>query len=479
MTARIGLLAAALTTAALADVPITKVRALRKVHKLDKDHQEVFYKYEDEGEYVTPLDQARQRGAEAAKAWEEFEKSQEPVAVLARSPFGGGETAGSYWPAGVKCELLRKLIEPLTKQGLKVVLPDLPPEKKEGDDEDKEEDDEEEVKPYPKIGFSEDYEFVVVIGLHHEKIPYKGIRYKTGEQLVHRFSSRVNAWAILFHAPTGSAFWGTTSVARAGHGTVPDTLNTAAEAALMRLDLTKIGVGELSGQIKAFSERKELPRMDVAGMLVQTQRADAVAAVMKAAISKPAFRNTVWVVRHYSNRGVVQDYRTDPAQAKGRGCVEVNQRVLMRVLLMEQLRGMRTVQGCVLAAGMPLIDDIEVPEIGRKYVSTLGPVFADDEVVLITELAHNPPRHRRGMWGRDPVRAVRNLGRCKVHIDEAMAVARTFASRKLPPPRRGRRPRRDPLKEAGQAAMRELAKARAEREKKVRQELRRIKEALD
>jgi len=186
----------------------------------------------------------------------------------------------------------------------------------------------------------------------------------------------------------------------------------------------------------------------------------------------------VWVVRWYSDRGVVQDYRVAPEQARGRRCVEVNQRVLMRVLLMEQLRGMRSIQACALAARMPLVDDIEVPEIGRRQISSPGAIFADDEVALITELAHNHPSRRRGMWRRNPVGAVRNLGRCKVHIDEAMAVARSFAARKLPPPRRGRRPR-DRLKEAGVAAMKELAKAKAERQKKVAEELRRIKGMLD
>jgi hypothetical protein len=58
-------------------------------------------------------------------------------------------------------------------------------------------------------------------------------------------------------------------------------------------------------------------------------------------------------------------------------------------------------------------------------------------------------------------------------------VARVFALRKLPPPGRGRRPRRDALKEAGQQAMKELSRARAERAKKVSEELRRLREMLE
>lgn len=220
--------------------------------------------------------------------------------------------------------------------------------------------------------------------------------------------------------------------------------------------------------------------MDLAAMLVQTQRADAVTAVTEAAISPTAFRNTAWVVRWYSNRGMVQDYRIDPEAAKAKGCVLVSQRVLMRVLLIEQLQGMRSVQACVLAANVPQIDDIEVPQIGQQFVSTLGPVCPDDEVVLMAELAHRDPYDRRGSFWRSSAGAVRNLGRCRFHIDQATAVARVFASRNPPPPPgKGRRPRTDPIRQAGIAALKELAEARAQREKDIRQKLREAREAMD
>jgi len=255
-------------------------------------------------------------------------------------------------------------------------------------------------------------------------------------------------------------------------------LNTAAEAAVGYLDFSGVGEGNLTGFIQQFARREELPRIDVATLLIQSQRADAAAAVMQAAIGKPAFTNTVWVLRWYSDKGTPQDYRIDITDARKQRYVQVNQRVLMRVLLMETLRGMRSVQACVLAAQMPRIDDIEVPEIGRQFVASTGPQFPDDEIVLITELARETPRRRSGLWRKDPVQAVRALGRCAHHIEEAMAVAKVLASRPDPPPRRGKR-RRDPIKEAAKAAMRELARAKVERDRKVSEELRRIREALE
>jgi len=240
-----------------------------------------------------------------------------------------------------------------------------------------------------------------------------------------------------------------------------------------------VGTGNIAAHIKRFSEQQELPQADVAAMLVQTQRADAVAAVIEAARKPAAFRNTAWVVRWYNDRGMVQDYRIDPAGAKTKRYVLVNQRVLMRVLLLEQLRGMRGVQACVLAANVPQIDDIEIPQIGRRLVGRLVPICPDDELVLIAELAQRDPRDRRGLFWRNSVAAVRLLGRCRFHVDEAMAVARAFALRKPPPPRKGRRPRTDPIRQAGIAALKELAEAKAQREKEIRRKLREAREAMD
>jgi len=472
----------ALAAGASGEVSIGEVKGRRELHKADGDRVEVFYRFADDGEKVTSLAHVKTRAAEAAEAWKAFDKDADTLVVLARSPFGGGESAGSYWPAGVKPELLRQVVPALRKAGFEnVVLPDLPPEEAEGEGDEDEDEDEAEIKPYPKQGFStdDDQAFVLVVGLHHEKIPYRGASRRVAGEVIRAYSSRTTGWAILFHGPTGCAIWATTSLARVGKQAVSDTLNSASEAALVRLSFAGIDEPNIEDHIRNLQARSELPQVDIAAVLVQTQRVDAVWAVMKAAMGRQAFRNKAWVVRFFNSKSVIQDYRLDEAKARSDGCVMVNQRVPMRYLLMEQLRGVRTIQPLMLAAMMPLKDDVQIVELAQELMTRQGPATPDDEIVLITELAHQPPDARQGPWKKGPTRAVRNLGACRHHIDEAMAVARVYASRRVAPPRRGRRPRRDPLREAGQQAMRDLSKARAERSRKAAADLKRMKDRLE
>ena len=114
--------------------PLSTAKQMRQERRIDKDHFELKYRFEPDAEHVTPAERAAARGAAAAKRWLKFKDSGEPLAVIARSPYGGGETAKSYWPAGVKSELLRKVVEPLTEAGLKGVLPDLPEDKPAADE---------------------------------------------------------------------------------------------------------------------------------------------------------------------------------------------------------------------------------------------------------------------------------------------------------------------------------------------------------
>ena len=473
------------TTTVVGELSIHDVKRLRESHKADGDAVEVFYRFAEDGELTLSLKNIKARVNEASEAWKVFDKEADQLVVLARSPFGGGETASSYWPGGVKAELLRKVVEPLEKQGFKnIVLPDLPP-KKEGDEDknaDVGKDDKKdvEIEPYPKRGFADDEnrEFVLVVGLHHEKIPYKGASRRVPGEVVRVYSSRVTGWAILFHAPTGCAIWGTTSLAKVGKTAVSDTLNSASDAALIRLGFGDIDEPNIDKHITALKTNVELRQMDLAVMLVQTQRVDAVWAVMKTAMAKAAFKQKAWIVRYFNQKSVIQDYRLDPDKATATKCVQVNQQIPMRYLLIEQLRGVRSIQPLMLAVMMPLKDDIEIVELAQKLLPDLPPLTPDDEIVYITELAHQPPVGHEGPWKKDTTQAIRNLGYCRHHIDEAMAVARTYASRKIPPPRRGRRPRRDAYKEAGEWAIRELGKVKAERAKKMRDELDRMRREL-
>ncbi|KKL92495.1 hypothetical protein LCGC14_1884100, partial [marine sediment metagenome] len=79
---------------------------------------------------------------------------------------------------------------------------------------------------------------------------------------------------------------------------------------------------------------------------------------------------------------------------------------------------------------------------------------------------------RSGAFWRHTSQTVRNIGRCRTYIEEAMAVAKKYANRPAPKPRRGRRPRRDPLREAGRAALAELRQTKAERARKLAEQYR-------
>jgi len=453
----------ALAGSGLAQVPIGKVRQLRQQRKADKDKIEYLYKFEDE--HLTCAAQAGRRGAEAETAWKAIDPAEVRLPVVARSPFGGGESAKSYWPEGVKPELLKIVVAPLKRRGLKVLLPELPDEApaevepKPAKDAPAAAD----TPPWPAEGFSEDHEFVLVIGLHYEPIPYKAGGRVGGAKGVHIRSSRMTAWAILFHAPTGSGFWATTAAARADHRTRDEPVNDAASRALANLSFSGFGRHNVPDYIAQLAARKELPALDAAAVLAQTQRADAARAVMKSAMTKGAFTNTAWVLRYFNDRGTVQDFRMDAKLAKQGRCVRVSQRVMMRILLIEQLRGMRGVQPCVIIAQVPEIEDYEFPKVGQTYAGRLGPLSGDDEIVLLAELA-NQSYH--GVFRRNATAAVRNVGRCRVHIPEALAVANEFANRKVYRSRRTGKVRRDPLREAGKAALAELHQAAAERRKK-------------
>jgi len=440
--------------------PLAEVRALRKERTGQKGRVEVLYRFEEDGDYLTPAAQAARRGKAAAAAWAALDKSSHPLPVVARSPFGGGETSTSYWPKGFKPELLRTLEEPLRKVGLKPIFPELSPRQEAaaagGGEGSEARAQPPQPKPWPEVGFPQDHEFVLVVGLHHESVPYGGARRRADGSVVYRRSSRVNAWAILFHVPSGCGFWGTTAVARVGHRGRTDPASLAAETALSYLDFAGIGADNIPAYIRKLGEETELSAVDTAALLVQTQRADAVLAVAKAAGSGAAFRNSVHVLRYFNQRGTAQDFRIDPEQAKRRGYVLVSQRVIVRLLLLEQLRGMRSVQACATAALIPRTEDLDVPAIAQQYAWQPGPLGPDDEIVLIAELAESD---RRGIFSRNRPQAVRRLGRCRTHIEEAMAVARMYAQRKSPRPRRGR-PRRDPLREAGKAALLELNKTK-------------------
>jgi hypothetical protein len=122
------------------------------------------------------------------------------------------------------------------------------------------------------------------------------------------------------------------------------------------------------------------------------------------------------------------------------------------------------VQGCSAEAIVEQKRDLDIFVIGRQHAGATSPIGGDDELILITELAADDPL---GIFSRNKVAAVRLLGKCRVRIAEAMAVARYYAERP-PPPARGRRggPRADPLRDAGKAALAELERARIEQARK-------------
>ncbi len=448
----------------LGEDPLRAAKGMRQEVEIDKDHYELKYRYDPDGEYLKPAEQCVLRAKAAADAWEEFKDSGQPLPVIARSPFGGGETSKTYWPRGVEAELLRNVIEPLVEQDLKPVLPDLPAEKTKDDEtsEDVDEADEDKpLKPWPKLGFSDDYPFVLMVGMHHEPIPHKSTRRTAEGEVVYRRSSRMTAWAILFHSKTATAFWAATATAKIGYRSVADPTAASATAALSYLDFSGIGKRNITAYVERLSASRELATVDLAALLVQTQRADAVAAVIKLAVSPAAYKASASVLRHFSEKGRAQDYRIDPEYAERRRYKLISQPVMLRLLLLEQLRGVRGLQACSVTAMVPQVDDFEIGKVGQYYVGRLPPVCADDEVVLIGELAMG---NRRRVFSRNHVTAVKDLGKCRTFIPEAMAVAKTYANRKTPRPRRGR-PRRDPLKEAGKQAMAELSRAQARQRK--------------
>ena len=445
-----------------AAVDLKQAQALCQERRDDKGGVWAAYKFDPEVDlHISPAEQAIRRGKEAAEAWREFPRSVEPIPLLARSPYGGGETSESYWPADVSPELLRSLVEPLGKVGVKVVLPDLPAEPAEGNVK-ADQADAEPPKPWPKLGFSEDYEFALVVGLHHEPIPYLGTRRTADGKPIYSRGSRVNAWAILFHCPTGTAFWGTTAMVRVGHRGVGDPLNLAAETVLGYLDFSEIGTDNIPAHVDKLPEVLGANTVDLAAMLVQSQRADAIAALVKLSVNIPVYRAKVRVLRYFNERGTAQDYRLDGEQLKRRRCVYAAQEVTLRILLMEQLRGIRGVQACGIAALVQKHQDFEIGPLGQLHAGRTPPLNPDDEIVLIGELAHS---NRRAIFRRNYVSSVRNLGHCRAYIAEAMAVAQFYADRKPPPPPKGKKPRRDPLKEAAQAALRQLRQTRVELDK--------------
>ncbi len=445
-------------SSAMADAALERLKALRREQRDEKDRLTILYQFEPGGEYLSPAAQAVRNGYAAAQAWKLFDRSTTALPVVARSPYGGGETAKSYWPAEVKPELLRNLGEPLGKLGIKAVFPELPAEKPEA-----QEPPAQPAKPWPTVGFPEDHEFVLLVGMHHEPIPYLGERSAVDRQAVQASGSRMNGWAILFHVATGTAFWATTAVARVGQRGVEDPLNLAAETVLRYLDLDDLGADNIPPQIERLAAFKDLQVVDLAAMLVQTQRADAVEAVIKLAMSKPAYLMKPRVLRFFNDSGTAQDYRIEPEQARAAKYAYASQLVTVRVLLMEQLRGMRSVQACSAAALVPKDEDWEMGPLGGSLAGRLQPLGGLDEILLITELAHSDPQ---SLFRRNYAAAVRNLGKCRTHDEEAMAVARFYAERPVAPPRGGRPARQDPLKEAGKAALTELQQVRAEKLKK-------------
>lgn len=451
-------------SAALALEPPRQIAPRRK-EQTDNATKRVtlWYQYDKGGEFVAPTTQAAQRGQEAAKAWGAYDKSK-PIALLGRSPFGGGETGTTYWPAEVKPELILKLVEPLAKAGVKVELGDAivttrPVEVPEGITT-------QPAKPWAQLGFSEDYEFALLVGMHHEPIPFEGVRKRdeTGKTAYFR-GHRMNAWAILFHCPSGTACWGTTAVASVGHAGIEDPVNLGAETVLGYLDFADLGKDNISEYLEKLAYTKELPAVDIAAMLVQSQRADAVAAVVQAAMAESAYKTTAWVLRYFNEHGTAQDFRLSVDEARNSRLLLAAQRVMMRLLLLEQLRGMRSAQACVPTALVPLGDDIDLGVLGRECTGTAPPAGGDEEIVLMTELLTQDLR--RVFRTAHVALGVRYLGRCRVHVDEAMAVARFFAERPTPPPQRGRPPERDELKEAGKEALAELRAAVEERRRKA------------
>jgi len=446
---------------------LAQIAQWRKETPVDEDRIEVRYQYGDV--YRTPGEQAALRGKEAAQAWEAFDKAQTVLPVVARSPYGGNECATSYWPEHVKPELLRIVGKALTDAGYKVELPEVPPDPATQPAGDAKTDEAttqraEEAKPWPKVGWPEDHDFFLVVGLHHEPVGYLGKRRKVAGRMVYYRASRVNAWAILFHKDTGSGFWGSVSKRFIDHKGVADTLNMASAAALGYLGFDGMGSDNIPGQILRMRQNKELDAVDIAAMAAQTQRADATTAIGKFAMHKTGFSTAARVIRYFNQRGTVQDFRTPEARAAKGKCVLVSTRVVVRNLLLEQLRAAVGVSAAQPSAMITDMVDVDIGPIGRRNITTVGPLCGDDEIVLIAELAQGNPHDRKGLFWRNPYGAVRMLGKCRVYMDEATTVAKVYATRRVVKDRRGR-VRRDRLRDAGKAAMKDLRLAQEAKRK--------------
>ena len=505
-----------------ASVPVygqlAKIRKWKKLTQVDRDHALVEYQFEPDAdgsnpkipkvEPVTPAAQAARRARLAVEAWKLRDPSW-PIAVLNRSPYGGGECKDSYWPAGIKSEHLAVVVENLARRGVRVETPGLeiavtqpatatatapaaapapaprlllPGEASPGSlleglapvtPSDAPAPDApvgrsppaptttSRPRGVPTDSFGQDYEFVLVVGLHHEALPYHGVRSHEAGKTIYSRTSRLNAWAVLFHTPTGCAFWGAYASTRVGYGTANDPVSAGAAAALSSLSFETLGADNLGQIALRMPQLDGANLLDLAAVLIHSQRADAVEAAMKAAMAKGAFTNKIDVLRHFNAKGTPLDYRTDPTDAEKAGSL-ASQQIIMRFPLLEQLRAMRSLQGCVLAAQVPLVDDIELGLLGKQYLTQRGPMGPDDEVVLLAELVQDRPETSIFAQANVAVAAVRQLGRCRTYIDEAIAVCMWIIERPDPPP--GSRQPRDPLKDPAQAALGELNQAKTEQQ---------------
>ncbi len=451
---------------------------LRQEKVIDKQRSEVSYKFQDD--FVSLVDRAAQRGKAAAEAWAAVDKTLTPVAVVARSPWGGGETSATYWPADMDPKLLTGLAGPLAKAGIRAVFPDFPdaptsmPTSSYATLEEAmaaraaaeltTQTSANKPKPFPAAGFPDpkDYQFVLVVGLHHELNPHGGKRLADDGKSIYFRRSRVSAWAILFHVPSATAFWATASSAKADYVGIADPPGQAAAEALGNLDLSDLGKDNIPGVIGTFAGTSELAAIDLAACLCQTQRGDAVAAVVKMCKSDAAYKQSAPVLRYFNEKGTPQDYRLSKADAEGKGLSLIDQGVTMHLLLMEQLRGVRSFEGAMVMASTPMVEDLDIRPLGKSQLAASPLWTADDELVLLSELAVEDNRDpAKTLFDKNWAGALQNLGKCKTRVDEAIEVAKYYVRRKMPMNPRPGPPPADPLRPAAQAALDELQKTKA------------------
>jgi hypothetical protein len=440
---------------------LAAARAFRKELRNDKAKLVACYRFDPTGDYLPLATQAAKRGQEAADAWQARDRDK-PVVVVTRSPWGGGETPTTYWPEGMKPELIKLIMEPLQKADVKFAFAEdavatinavlatqpAPPGA-----------DAPATLPavaWPATGFDKDAEFVLLIGMHYEHIPFKGNRGLDEEgKAMYERASRVNAWAILIHAPTATAFWGATAVGRVRAGVTLANQNAAAFQALTYLDFTDFGKENIAAQVAALPALDDLPVIDAAAMFIQSQRGDAAQAVVDYAMSKQAFKNTAAVLRWFNEQGTPQDFRIPEETVKKQGCSLVSQRIILQTLLIEQLRGVRSISACIPPASIVKTDDPFLGLVGKQYAGLIPPASGDEETLLIGELAVERPD--LGPFATNLAQAIRDLGKCKTHVPEARAVATVYAERPVPPPPPNKPAPRDALKEAGKDALTNLA----------------------